>query len=157
MTPDIPYQPDETPPLPLTLALGLQYALLAVTSIIIVPSIMIRLGGQGEAYLAWAVFAALVISSLTTLIQVVRIGRFGAGYILLMGSTSTFLVVCVPALEQGGPSLLAPLIVVSPDEAEFSLRLLRHHATSVRHQQFHDTDVLLVRVEPQAEVAEEPA
>ena len=110
---DIRYQPDETPPLPLTLALGLQYALLAVTAIIIVPSMMIRLGGQGEAYLSWAVFAALVISSLTTLIQVVRVGRFGAGYILLMGSTSTFLVVCVPALEQGGPSLLAPLIVVS--------------------------------------------
>ena len=110
---DIRYQPDEAPPLPLTLALGLQYALLAVTAIIIVPSMMIRLGGQGEAYLSWAVFAALIISSLTTLIQVVRVGRFGAGYILLMGSTSTFLVVCVPALEQGGPSLLAPLIVVS--------------------------------------------
>ena len=113
MTHDIRYQPDESPPLPLTLALGLQYAMLAVTAIIIVPSMMIRLGGQGEAYLSWAVFAALVISSLTTLIQVVRVGRFGAGYILLMGSTSTFLVVCVPALEQGGPSLLAPLIVVS--------------------------------------------
>lgn len=110
---DIRYQPDETPPLSLTLALGLQYALLAVTGIIIVPSMMIQLGGQGEAYLAWAVFAALVISSLTTLIQVVRVGRFGAGYILLMGSNATFLVVCVPALEQGGPSLLAPLIVVS--------------------------------------------
>ena len=113
MASDIRYQPDESPPLPLTLGLGLQYALLAVTGIIIVPTMMIRLGGQGDAYLSFAVFAALVISSLTTLIQVVRVGRFGAGYILLMGSTSTFLVVCVPALQQGGPSLLAPLIVVS--------------------------------------------
>lgn len=126
---DIRYQPDETPPLPLTLGLGLQYALLAVTGIIIVPSMMIRLGGQGEAYLSWAVFAALVISSLTTLIQVVRVGRFGAGYILIMGSTSTFLVVCVPALQQGGPSLMAPLIIVS-SLFQFALSahlsLLRH-------------------------------
>ena len=34
-----------------------------------------------------------------------------------------------------------------PNEDELSLRLLQHHATSVRHQQFHDTDVVTVRVE----------
>ena len=32
-------------------------------------------------------------------------------------------------------------------EGEVSLRLLRHLASSVRHQQYHDTDVLTVRVE----------
>ena len=38
----------------------------------------------------------------------------------------------------------------TPDEDEFSLRLLRHQASAVRHQQFHDTDVLLLRVGPEA-------
>ena len=33
-------------------------------------------------------------------------------------------------------------------EEEVSLRLLRHYASSVRHQQYHDTDVVTVRVEP---------
>lgn len=33
-------------------------------------------------------------------------------------------------------------------EREVSLRLLRHLASSVRHQQYHDTDVVTVRVEP---------
>ena len=33
------------------------------------------------------------------------------------------------------------------DESETSLRLLRHVAASVRHQQYHDTDILAVRVE----------
>ncbi len=33
-------------------------------------------------------------------------------------------------------------------EREVSLRLLRHLAASVRHQQYHDTDVVTVRVEP---------
>lgn len=33
-------------------------------------------------------------------------------------------------------------------EREVSLRLLRHLASSVRHQQFHDTDIVTVRVEP---------
>ena len=54
-------------------------------------------------------------------------------------------------------TLLGDQAAETPDEEEFSLRLLRHHATSVRHQQFHDTDVLLVRVEPQAEGAAESA
>ena len=32
-------------------------------------------------------------------------------------------------------------------EREVSLRLLRHIASSVRHQQFHDSDIVTVRVE----------
>ena len=35
----------------------------------------------------------------------------------------------------------------APDEGELSLRLLRHVASSVRHQQYHDTDIVTVRVE----------
>ena len=33
-------------------------------------------------------------------------------------------------------------------EREVSLRLLRHLASSVRHQQYHDTEIVTVRVEP---------
>ncbi|MCY4360710.1 MAG: hypothetical protein OXE42_00795, partial [Gammaproteobacteria bacterium] len=33
-------------------------------------------------------------------------------------------------------------------EREDSLRLLRPLASSVRHQQFHDTDIVTVRVKP---------
>ena len=36
----------------------------------------------------------------------------------------------------------------APVEDEVSLRLLRYWASSVRHQQYHDTDVVTVRVEP---------
>ena len=43
------------------------------------------------------------------------------------------------------------LLGESADEAsmerEVSLRLLRHLASSVRHQQYHDTDIITVRVE----------
>ena len=34
-----------------------------------------------------------------------------------------------------------------PVEHEVSLRLLRHYASSVRHQQYHDTDIVTVRVD----------
>ena len=36
-------------------------------------------------------------------------------------------------------------------EQEVSLRLLRHLASSVRHQQFHDTDIVTVRVQAAAD------
>ena len=40
-------------------------------------------------------------------------------------------------VERGGASA----------EHEISLRLLRHYASSVRHQQYHDMDMVTVRVE----------
>ena len=36
----------------------------------------------------------------------------------------------------------------TPPENEISLRLLRNYASSVRHQQYHGTDIITVRVGP---------
>ena len=110
---DVRYEPPDRPPLPLAAGLGVQYALLCAASIVLTPTVMITVAGGSEAYLSWAVFAALVVSGLTTAIQARRVGRIGAGYILVMGSTAAFLAVSVSALEQGGPGLLAVLIIAS--------------------------------------------
>ena len=37
--------------------------------------------------------------------------------------------------------------VETPDEREFSLRLLRHSASSVRHQQYHNIAIVTVHVD----------
>ena len=63
--------------------------------------------------MAWAVFGALLISGLTAIPQAVRVWRFGSGHILMMGTSGTFIAVCVAALMEGGPALMASLIVVS--------------------------------------------
>ena len=110
---DVRYEPDEQPPLLVSWGLGLQYAMMAVPGIVLTPTILIQAAGGSEAYLTWAVCAALAISGITTAIQAVGIGRLGAGYVMLMGSSSAFLAICVSALEQGGPGLLAILIIVS--------------------------------------------
>ena len=44
-------------------------------------------------------------------------------------------------------ALLSERAADTPVEQELPLRLLRHYASSVRHQQFHDTEVVTVRVE----------
>ena len=54
-----------------------------------------------------------MVSGVTTVIQSARIGRIGSGYLLLMGSSSAFLAICVAALERGGGGLMASLIIVS--------------------------------------------
>ena len=110
---DVRYEPDERPPLPLTIGLGLQYAALTVAGVVLSPVILISTVGGSEEYMSWVVFAALVVSGATTVIQVARVGRIGSGYLLLMGSSSAFLAICVAALERGGGGLLASLIIVS--------------------------------------------
>ena len=110
---DIRYQPDERPPLPLSFGLALQSGAIMVAGIILTPVIVIRAAGLGEPYLSWAVFAALGVSGLSTILQATRLGRFGAGHILLMGTSGAFIAVCTASLVQGGPALLATLVVVS--------------------------------------------
>ena len=110
---DIRYEPNERPPHLLSLGLGFQYALLVLAGIVLTPAIVIRAASQSEAYLSWAIFAALVICGLTTALQAARLWRIGSGHVLIMGTSGTFIAVCIAALVEGGPGLLATLIVVS--------------------------------------------
>ena len=112
-TGQIRYEPDETPPPPLALGLGLQYVLLSLSGIVITPAIVVRAADGGEAFLSWAVFSALCICGVSTVLQSVKVGRIGAGYVLLMGTSGAFIAVSVAALQAGGPGLLATLIVAS--------------------------------------------
>ncbi len=109
----IRYQPDENPPAALAVGLGLQLAILCIAGIVLTPAIVIRAAGGSEAFLSWAVFAAVAVSGVTTVLQAVRVGRFGAGHVLLMGTSGAFIAVCVAALVQGGPAMLATLVLVS--------------------------------------------
>ena len=113
MSSRILYQPDERPPQVLAFGLGCQQAALCIAAVVLTPVIVIRAADGGESYLSWAVFAALFISGLTTILQAVRVGGVGAGYPLLMGTSGTFIAVCVTALADGGPGMLATLVFVS--------------------------------------------
>ena len=107
------YEPDEHPPHGLALALALQLMMLELGEIILIPVVVVRAAGGTDAYLAWAAFAALAISGITTMMQARRVGRIGSGYILLMVTSGAFIAVCVTALTEGGPGLLMTLLVAS--------------------------------------------
>ena len=128
------YQPDERPPRALTVGLGFQAAILTFTPIITLPLVIMQAADQGAAYTSWAIFMAVLISGITTIVQAVRVGRFGAGHILIMGTSASFIAVSITALTEGGPALLATLIIVS-SAIQFALAarlsLLRRFVTPV--------------------------
>ena len=107
------YQPDERPPLSLAVGLGLQLAALNLAAIMLIPTVVMRAAGQSEAYVAWAVFATVAVSGLTTVLQAFRLGRFGSGHVLLMGASAAFISVSITAVTEGGAALLATLVVIT--------------------------------------------
>ena len=107
------FEPDEHPPLLMTLGAGVQGAMIIVGAVVLGVVIVMRVGDQSQSYISWAVFAALLVSGSTTILQAVRFWRFGSGHILIMGTSGAFLAACVAALANGGPALMASLIVAS--------------------------------------------
>ena len=87
--------------------------MIILAPVVLTVVIVARIAEQPESYLSWAVFAALLISGITTVLQAVRVGRIGAGHVLIMGTSEAFIAVCVAALVQGGPATMASLIIVS--------------------------------------------
>ena len=122
------YQPDESPPVPIAAGLGVQFAILIIARIVIVPVVIVRAAGGSEADLSWILFAAIAICGLTTMMQALRIGRFGSGYVAVMGTSLAVVGVGVTAVAEGGLSLLATLVLIAsviPLAMSFRLTLFR--------------------------------
>ena len=111
--PGVRYEPDERPPAAVALACGLQLLLLGLAGMVLIPTMVIQAVGGTDAYLSWAVFWAVAVSGVCAALQAVRLGRVGAGYVLAMGPPAAFIGVSVSALAEGGPALLAALVVAS--------------------------------------------
>ncbi len=109
----IRYEPEERCPTLASVGVGVQGVIFALAPLVLVVAITSQAGGQDEKYLAWAVFAALIIAGGLTALQASRLWRFGAGHVLLMGATPNFVAISVLALTAGGPPLLASLIIVA--------------------------------------------
>ena len=110
---NVRYQPDERPPRGVVLGCGVQLVVLGITGLVAFPTIVVRAAGESEAYLSWAVFCTVAVSGVATMLQASRLGRIGAGYILSTGPAAAFIGICVTALVEGGPGLLAVLVIVS--------------------------------------------
>lgn len=105
----IRYEPDEKAPHGLAAAMAGQTVLLILAAIMITPLVIARGAGASDAETSWMVFAALVAAGISTLLQLIRKGPIGSGYVLFVGSNVAFVGVSVAALQAGGIPLLATL------------------------------------------------
>ena len=111
--PKLRYQADDKVPLALAIGLGAQLALLIVAIPILIPTVVMRAADTTDAYLSWAVFAAVAVCGGATALQAVRYGRIGSGHVLVMSSSAAFIWPCIAAIERSGPALLVTLVVIS--------------------------------------------
>ena len=109
----IRYEPEEKCSPWLSLAVGGQGILLVLAPTVLIIAITVLAAGQGEEYLTWSVFAGLIIVGIVTALQASRLGRFGAGHVVITGVTPNYIAVSILALAAGGPAMLASLIVLS--------------------------------------------
>ena len=96
------YEPDDRPPPAVTIGAGVQAAMVIVAPVVLTVVIVLRIAEQSDDYLSWAIFAALIVSGATTVLQTAKAGRFGAGHVLIMGTSGAFIAVCVTALVEVG-------------------------------------------------------
>ena len=112
-TGNVRFEPEERPPHSVAAGAGFQAAVVVLAPVVLSAVIIARAAEQPQSYLTWVAFAALMISGVSTVLQAVRVGRIGAGHVLIMGTSGAFIAVCIAALVKGGPSLMATLIVAS--------------------------------------------
>ena len=111
MNSELRYEADGTPPAWLTLGQGAQLALLTVNSSVMVAAVVFR-GGGAAHYLLWGVFATVLCCGVGTILQALRFSRFGGGYCVSAVTSAIFIGVCATAVANGGPALLATLVIV---------------------------------------------
>ena len=107
------YEPDDGSPPLVTLGVAVQGVILMVSNTIMVSTVYALAFDADESYLPWAVFTALLIAGAVTALQASKLGRLGAGYILMMGPGVPLLAACVLAVNEGGLAVMSSLVVAS--------------------------------------------
>lgn len=108
----IRFEPEDTCPPSVALVVGLQGAALIVAPTVLNVAIAIRASGLDDSYLAWSVFAGMVISGLITAGQALRVGRIGAGHVALSWPAAMFIAIMVGTISAAGPATFASLMMV---------------------------------------------
>ena len=107
------YEPHDKSPLGITLNVALQGSIIALSNTVTIITIFAVASDGSSNYLAWAVFASLVVGGIATAHMALSFGRFAPGYMLLMGPGSPFIPICVLAVAEGGLPTMSSLIIAA--------------------------------------------
>ena len=115
------YGVDDKPPLGITLLLALQYTLLNIGGMMLSPLIISAAVGLDPGQTEYLVFVTLLVGSISTFIQVARVGNIGSGYLMVLGPSGAFIACSISAVSMGGLPLLGTMtLITAPVEALIS-------------------------------------
>ena len=107
------YGVNDKPPLLLSLLMGIQHVLLVFSGTVLGPIIIARVSNLSAEQTEYIVFATIIVSAVSTVIQIVRFGKVGSGYMLFMGSSGAYIATCLSATRMGGLQLMATMAILS--------------------------------------------
>ena len=108
----IRFEPEEACPPAIALVVGFQGAALVLPPTVLNVTVAVRSSGLDDSYLAWSVFAALLIGAAITALQAFQLRRFGAGHVVLTSPAALFIGIMVATVSAAGPSTFMSLLVV---------------------------------------------
>ena len=108
----IRFEPEEACPPSVVLIVGFQGAVLILAPMVLNVAIAIRASGLDDTYLAWSVFAGMLISGGITALQGLQLGRLGSGHVVLTWPAAMFIAIMVWVISAAGPATFASLMVV---------------------------------------------
>ncbi len=139
------YGIDDNPPASVSLLLGLQYVLLNIGGMIIMPIIITNACGLETGQTEYLIFGTLLVSAVTTFIQIYRIGRIGSGYLMILGPSSAFIACSISAVQLGGLPLLGIMTLLSAP-LELAMSYLLRFTRKVFTAALSGTVIMLVAV-----------
>lgn len=130
----IAYDVNENPPVWMSLFLGFTHVALIFDAIVFIPNIIGKTTGIPPEQVEYLAFTSIIIAAIAVLIQTLRVGSIGCGYVLFAGSYSAFLVCSLDAVNMGGLPLMAAMGILAAPMVflyAYFLRYLRHIVTPV--------------------------
>lgn len=109
----INYGVDDQCPPRLAISTALQIFVPNTFTAIVLIAIVARVADQSTDQMNWMVFAGLLACGLAMVLHSFRFGWFGAGRLVVSNFNIPLLAISTLALAEGGPGLLATLILVS--------------------------------------------
>lgn len=107
------YEPADSCPAPQAIASALLIFVPNTASIILLTAFVVRASGQSDGYLAWVTFTGLVVSGLSMILHAFPYRYLGSGGLVVTNLNVPLLAMSVLALAQGGPGLLATLVITT--------------------------------------------
>ena len=110
---ELDYEPDEKCPPLVAITSALQVFIPNTISLVMLAALVVLASGESETYLSWVTFTVLAVTGASMILQTLHLPHLGSGRLIVTNFNVPFLAVCALALQVGGPSLLASLMVAS--------------------------------------------